>query len=60
LIGEAARVCEREEKAAGKLVDRGVEAFPCDATLELDRKETVVASGDHVDRDRAPGLGRAR
>jgi hypothetical protein len=40
---------------AGKHVDWDVEAFPCDATLELDRKEPVVASGDHVDRDRGPG-----
>jgi uncharacterized protein (DUF1697 family) len=56
LIGETARVREREEVATRKLVDLDLEALLCNATLELDRKEAIVASGDHVDRDRGPCL----
>jgi hypothetical protein len=59
LIGETARVREREEMATRKLVDADVQSFLCDATLELDRKEPIVASGDHMDRDRRPGLESA-
>src|SRR5262245_13581532 len=53
-IGETARVREGEEVAAGKLVDADPQPFLRDATLELDRKEPVVASGDSVDRDDRP------
>ena len=54
LIGESAGVREREEMAACKLVDGDLQSLPCDATLKLDRKEPIVASGDHMDRDRGP------
>jgi hypothetical protein len=36
LIGETARVCEREEMATWKLVHGDVKALLCDAALELD------------------------
>src|SRR5215831_5134702 len=45
--------------APWKLVDDDGQPFLCDATLELDRKEAIVASGDHVDRDRRPRLESA-
>jgi hypothetical protein len=50
LIGEAAWVGEREEMATWKLVDADLESLLCNTTLELDRKEPIVASGDDVDR----------
>jgi hypothetical protein len=59
LIGETAWVCEREEMAAWKLVDGEMQSLSCDATLELDREEAIVASGDHVDPDRGPRLESA-
>src|SRR5215831_886651 len=45
--------------APWKLVDDDGQPLLCDATLELDRKEPIVASGDHVDRDRRPRLESA-
>src|SRR5262249_34495826 len=60
LGGEAAGVCEREEMAAWKLVEGEMQSLLCHATLELEREEAVVASGDHVDRDRWPRLELAR
>jgi hypothetical protein len=59
LIGEAARVREREEMATWKLVDGDLDALPCDATLELDRKEPIVASANHMDGYRGPRLKSA-
>jgi putative ABC transport system permease protein len=59
LIGETARVGEREEMATWNVVDADVKPFLCDSTLELDRKEPIVASGDHVDRDCRPRLESA-
>jgi hypothetical protein len=58
-IGETARVREREEMATWKLADGDLEALLCHATLELDRKEAIVASGDHMDRYRRPRLESA-
>src|SRR5262245_49327283 len=42
--------------AAWKLVEGEMQSLLRDATLELEREEAVVASGDHVDRDRWPRL----
>src|SRR5262245_65502924 len=54
LIGETAWVSEREEMAAWELVDMNLQSLLCDATLELDRKEPIVASGNHADPGRRP------
>jgi hypothetical protein len=40
-------------------VNGDVEPLLGDATLELDRKEPIVASGDHVDRNWRPHLESA-
>jgi hypothetical protein len=40
--------------ATRKLVDGHVHSFPCDAPLEVDRKESIVAPCDHVDRNLGP------
>src|SRR5689334_23805192 len=40
--------------AARQLVDGHVQAFSRDATLEVDRKESIVATRDHVDRNVGP------
>jgi hypothetical protein len=40
--------------ATRKLVDGHVQSFPCDAPLEVDRKESIVAPCDHVDRNLGP------
>jgi hypothetical protein len=45
--------------AAWKLVDADLQPLLCDATLELDRKEPILASRDHLDRDRGPHLESA-
>jgi hypothetical protein len=60
LICETVWIREREEVAAGQLVDLGVQSLLRHPTLEVDRKEAIVASGDHVDRNLGPGFESAR
>jgi len=45
--------------ATCQLVHRQVQSFLGDATLEVDRKEPIVASRDHVDRNRGPRIEAA-
>src|SRR5262245_17494773 len=44
---------------AWKLVDADLQALLCDATLELDRKEPILAPGNDVDRHCGPRLESA-
>src|SRR5918999_5039790 len=54
LIDEAARIRKRQEMAARHLVNAQVQSFFRHAPLELDRKEPIVTSGDHMDRNLWP------
>ncbi len=45
--------------AAGQLVDLDLQSLLRDPTLELDRKETIVASGDRVGGNLGPGFESA-
>jgi hypothetical protein len=46
LICEAVWIRQREEVAAGQLVDLGVQPLLRQPKLEVDRKEPMVAPGD--------------
>ena len=54
LIDETTGIRPRKEMATRKLVDVHVQPFARDAPLEVDRKESIVASGDCVDRNVGP------
>jgi hypothetical protein len=60
LICETVWIREREEVAAGQLLDLDLQSLLRDPTLELDRKEPIVASRDHVDGNLGPGFESAR
>src|SRR4051794_32746924 len=45
--------------AASQFVNRDVQPLPCHAPLELDWKQAIIASGNHVDRSFWPALEAA-
>ena len=60
LIDETAWVRERDQMATWQLVDRDMQSFPRDPSLEGDREEAIVSAGDHVDRNFGPRFEAAR
>jgi hypothetical protein len=60
LIRETVWIREREEVATRQFLDGYLQACLRHPTLEVDRKEPIVASRDHVDRNVGPGFESAR
>jgi hypothetical protein len=60
LFHETARIRERNEMSAWQFVDGYLQSFSRDAPLEIDRKESIVAAGDHVDWNVGPSVEAAR
>jgi hypothetical protein len=58
-IDEPSRIRERHEMAARQLIDVHVQSLPRDAPLELDWKETIIPTCNHVYGDSGPGLEEA-
>ena len=54
------RLAESDQMTAGHLVGRDPETFPCYASLEISRKEPVIARNQHASRHRRPALEGAR
>jgi hypothetical protein len=56
LIDNAPRICERNQMSARQFVDIHRQSFSCDASLELDRKKSIITTGNHVDWNIGPGI----
>lgn len=54
VIGHGIRVCQCQEVAAGHNVWLHAEAFVGDSSLEINRKEPVILSGEYPDWDPGP------
>jgi hypothetical protein len=59
LIDETTGIRERKEMSTCYFVDSNPQSFSGDASLEIDRKESIIATSYHMDWDIGPAIERA-